>query len=128
VEIVNHSSGHVQRPGADREDGADAAPYCRRQAGRGAANDAVRGFSKFEQKVPGTVLLPGRHAKGADASKVARNHSPLFFATKPQAHRPMRPAMAIRKDRQRGPCESAGAYAKRGRNWHPTDTMIPPRR
>jgi amidohydrolase len=36
-------------------------------------------FSKFQQKVPGVFFYLGINAKGADITKVAENHSPLFF-------------------------------------------------
>ena len=43
------------------------------------ARTVAEDFSKFQQRVPGLFIFLGINQKGADATKVAENHSPFFF-------------------------------------------------
>ena len=60
-------------------------PTLRRAAGAenvtlGPLTGTAEDFSFFQQKVPGLFVFLGVTPKGQDMSKVAINHSPLFFA------------------------------------------------
>ena len=60
-------------------------------------------FSRFQEKVPGVFIGLGVSPNGQDMTKVAANHSPLFFADEGALHNGIRAMVMLAVDYMSNP-------------------------